>query len=156
MSSKSAISLTKRQEVQEKAGQITSVLEEYLKPLVEPLDAYLDKRWVRTFLQGMRTLIEARTQDGDCCSSSTTCILCRRLMGSDCEKRWAWIMREYCHRTRKKQREAVVSPQIGVKPFLSGGTSGLCFSRCCSILDNSPSRIEHSFSKFGVTHKDGV
>jgi hypothetical protein len=51
MSSKSAISLTKRQEVQEKAGQITSVLEEYLKPLVEPLDAYLDKRWVRTLFQ---------------------------------------------------------------------------------------------------------
>jgi hypothetical protein len=42
MSSKSAISLTKRQEVQEKAGQITSVLEEYLKPLVEPLDAVIE------------------------------------------------------------------------------------------------------------------
>src|ERR1700738_2760941 len=62
MSSKYAISRTKRQEVQEKSEQITHMLETYLEPLLVPLDAYLDKRLVRTFLEGMRTLIEARTQ----------------------------------------------------------------------------------------------
>ena len=62
MSSKYAISVTKRQEVQEKAQQVTQCVEKYLEPLVEPLDAYLDKRLVRTFLQGIRTIIEARTQ----------------------------------------------------------------------------------------------
>jgi hypothetical protein len=62
MSSKYAITRTKRQEVQEKLKQVTSVVERYLEPLVETLDAYLDKRLVRTFLQGIRTLIEARTQ----------------------------------------------------------------------------------------------
>jgi Transposase DDE domain len=62
MSSKYAITRTKRQEVQEKLEQVTNVVERYLEPLVETLDAYLDKRLVRTFLQGTRTLIEARTQ----------------------------------------------------------------------------------------------
>jgi hypothetical protein len=62
MSSQYAISATKRQEAQEKSQAVTQLLEEYLKPLVEPLDAYLDKRLVRTFLQGIQTLIEARTQ----------------------------------------------------------------------------------------------
>jgi hypothetical protein len=62
MSCKYAISSTKRQEVQEKSASLTRLLEMYLEPLVEPLDAYLDKRLVRTFLQGIRTLIEARTQ----------------------------------------------------------------------------------------------
>jgi hypothetical protein len=62
MSCKYAISSTKRQEVQEQSASLTRILETYLEPLVEPLDAYLDKRLVRTFLQGIRTLIEARTQ----------------------------------------------------------------------------------------------
>jgi hypothetical protein len=62
MSSKYAIPRTKRQEAQEKSEAVTSILEKYLGPLVEPLDAYLDKRLVQTFLQGTRTLIQARTQ----------------------------------------------------------------------------------------------
>lgn len=62
MSPKYAISATKRQEAKEKSAAIASILEKYLAPLVEPLDAYLDKRLVQTFLQGTRTLIQARTQ----------------------------------------------------------------------------------------------
>jgi Transposase DDE domain len=62
MSSKYAIAATKRQEAKAKSEAVTRLLEEYLDPLLEPLDAYLDKRLVRTFLQGIRTLIEARTQ----------------------------------------------------------------------------------------------
>jgi hypothetical protein len=62
MSSKYVRSPTKQQEIQEKSERVTRVLEEYLDPLVEPLDAYLDKRLVRTFLQGIRTIIEARSQ----------------------------------------------------------------------------------------------
>ena len=62
MSPKYAISVTKRQEAKEKSAAVTSILEKYLAPLVEPLDAYLDKRLVQTFLQGTRTLIQARTQ----------------------------------------------------------------------------------------------
>ena len=62
MSSKYVIVRTKRQEVQAKSEQVTSLLEQYLDPLVEKLDAYLDKRLVQTFLQGIRTIIEARNQ----------------------------------------------------------------------------------------------
>jgi len=62
MSSKYVISRTKRQEIQEKLAHVSSVLETYLEPLVEPLDTYLDRRLVRTFLQGIRTIIEARNQ----------------------------------------------------------------------------------------------
>ncbi len=43
-------------------AHVSSVLEKYLEPLVEPLDTYLDRRLVRTFLQGIRTIIEARNQ----------------------------------------------------------------------------------------------
>jgi hypothetical protein len=62
MSSKYVISRTKRQEVQAKSEEVTSLLEAYLEPLVEKLDAYLDKRLVQTFLQGIRTIIQARNQ----------------------------------------------------------------------------------------------
>lgn len=62
MSSKYVIARTKRQEVQAKAEQVTSLLEQYLEPLVVKLDAYLDKRLVQTFVQGIRTIIEARNQ----------------------------------------------------------------------------------------------
>ncbi|MDQ6659547.1 MAG: transposase [Chloroflexota bacterium] len=62
MSPKYVISRTKRQEVHEKSEQVSSLLEEYLEPLLVALDAYLDKRLVQTFLQGIRTIIEARNQ----------------------------------------------------------------------------------------------
>ncbi|GAC1368504.1 MAG: hypothetical protein NVS2B12_27350 [Ktedonobacteraceae bacterium] len=62
MLSKYAITRTKQQEAQEKSKRVTSLLEEYLKPLVMPLDAYLDKRLVKTFVQTIRTIIEARNQ----------------------------------------------------------------------------------------------
>jgi hypothetical protein len=62
MSSRYVISRTKRQEAQEKSEKVTSLLEKYLEPLVVPLDAYIDKRLVQTFLQGIRTIIEARNQ----------------------------------------------------------------------------------------------
>lgn len=62
MPSKYVIARTKRHEVQAKSEQVTSLLEQYLEPLVERLDAYLDKRLVQTFLQGIRTIIEARNQ----------------------------------------------------------------------------------------------
>lgn len=62
MSSKYVISRTKRQEVQAKSEAVTRLLETYLEPLVEKLDAYLDKRLVQTFLQGIRTIIQARNQ----------------------------------------------------------------------------------------------
>lgn len=57
-----AIPASKRQEAEEKSQEVTRLIEEYLEPLVERLDAYIDKRLVRTFLEGIRTLIEARTQ----------------------------------------------------------------------------------------------
>lgn len=62
MPSKDVIARTKRQEVQAKSERVTSLSEQYLEPLVEGLDAYLDKRLVQTFLQGIRTIIEARKQ----------------------------------------------------------------------------------------------
>jgi hypothetical protein len=62
MSPKYAIPRTKRQEVQEKSAEVSCLLERYLDRLVVPLDAYVDKRLVETFLQSMRTLIEARNQ----------------------------------------------------------------------------------------------
>lgn len=62
MSSKYAIARTKRQEIQEKSVEVSCLLERYLDRLVVPLDAYLDKRLVETFLQSMRTIIEARNQ----------------------------------------------------------------------------------------------
>ncbi|WP_151756381.1 hypothetical protein [Dictyobacter vulcani] len=37
-------------------------MEEYLEPLARPLDAYVDKRLVRTFFQLIRTIIEARNR----------------------------------------------------------------------------------------------
>lgn len=55
MSPKYAISRTKRQEAKAKSEKVASLLEEYLEPLVRPLDAYLDKRLVETFLQTIRT-----------------------------------------------------------------------------------------------------
>jgi hypothetical protein len=62
MSSKYAITRTKQQEIQEKSQQVASLLEEYLEPLVVPLDAYIDKRLVETFVQTIRTIIEAKNQ----------------------------------------------------------------------------------------------
>jgi hypothetical protein len=62
MPSKYAISTTKQQEVQASSQAVTQLIEKYLDPLVKPLDAYLDKRLVETFCQGIRTLIEARNQ----------------------------------------------------------------------------------------------
>jgi hypothetical protein len=62
MSSKYVIPRTKRQEVQAKSEHVTRLLEQDLEPLVEKLDAYLDKRLVQTFVQGLRTIIEARNQ----------------------------------------------------------------------------------------------
>ena len=56
MPSKYVIARTKRHEVQAKSEQVTSLLEQYLEPLVERLDAYLDKRLVQTFLQGISEL----------------------------------------------------------------------------------------------------
>lgn len=62
MSDQYATVACRRQEAQEKNQAVTRIIENYLEPLVEGLDAYLDKRLVRTFLEGIRTLIEARTQ----------------------------------------------------------------------------------------------
>lgn len=62
MSSKYAITRTKQQEIQEKSQEVSHLLENYLDRLLEPLDAYLDKRLVETFLQGIRTIIEGRNQ----------------------------------------------------------------------------------------------
>src|ERR1700692_3833508 len=62
MSPKYAIPQTKRQEIQEKSKEVAKGLEKYLGPLLEPLDAYLDTRLVQTFLQGTRTIIEAKNQ----------------------------------------------------------------------------------------------
>lgn len=57
-----AIPAQKQQEAQEKSQEVTRLMEEYLIPLAERLDAYLDRRLVSTFLEAIRTLIEARTQ----------------------------------------------------------------------------------------------
>lgn len=62
MSSKYVISATKRQVAQEKSQQLADILEKYLEGLVGRMDAYLDKRLVETFLQGMRAIIEERDQ----------------------------------------------------------------------------------------------
>ena len=62
MSSKYAISRTKQQEIQEKSKEISRVMEGYLHGLLEPLDAHIDRRLVETFLQGIRTILEARNQ----------------------------------------------------------------------------------------------
>src|SRR5271165_6149538 len=62
MCAKYAISQTRRQEVKKKSQHVASLLETYLDPLLTPLDAYVDKRLVHTFLQMIRTLIEARNQ----------------------------------------------------------------------------------------------
>jgi hypothetical protein len=62
MSSKYVIPRTKEQEIQEKSTQVSCLLEGYLDRLLVPLDAYLDKRLVETFLQSTRTIIEARNQ----------------------------------------------------------------------------------------------
>ncbi|MBA2681085.1 MAG: transposase [Ktedonobacteraceae bacterium] len=62
MSLKYATTRTKQQEIQEKSKEISKVLEGYLHGLLEPLDAYVDKRLVETFLQGIRTILEARNQ----------------------------------------------------------------------------------------------
>jgi hypothetical protein len=46
----------------EKSQELTTHLEEYLGPLVDCLDAYLDKRRVRTLVQAVAAIVTFRNQ----------------------------------------------------------------------------------------------
>lgn len=87
MSSKYAIPGTKRQEAKAKSEQVTSMLEEYLEPLVRPLDAYVNKQLVETFLQSIRTIIEARNQSTGLVASELGSILLSGRQATAGEKR---------------------------------------------------------------------
>jgi Transposase DDE domain len=88
MSPKYAISITKQQELQEKSEQVTKLIEQYLEPLLEPLDAYVDRRLVATFLEGVRTLIEARDPAAGLTISELGSVLLSGREATAGEKRW--------------------------------------------------------------------
>lgn len=62
MSFQYRISGSKRQIAQEKSQQISLELEMFLNPLLTVLDAYIDQRLVRTFLQTIQAIIQFRNQ----------------------------------------------------------------------------------------------
>jgi hypothetical protein len=54
--------ISQQQEAQEKSQEVAQLLESYLASPLERLDAYLDHRLVKTFVETMRALIEMRNQ----------------------------------------------------------------------------------------------
>ena len=62
MSSQYRISESKRQIAQERATTISHELEMFLNPLLTVLDAYVDQRLVRTFLQTIQAIVQFRNQ----------------------------------------------------------------------------------------------
>jgi hypothetical protein len=62
MSRQYRIQASEQQINSEKSQEIATHLEEYLGPLVECLDAYLDKRLVRTLVQAVAAIVTFRNQ----------------------------------------------------------------------------------------------
>jgi hypothetical protein len=63
MSNQYGITESEEQQAREKSQEIAEQLEEYLKPLLISLDAYLDKRLVRTLVQGVAAIVTFRNQE---------------------------------------------------------------------------------------------
>jgi hypothetical protein len=63
MSNQYGTTESEEQQAREKSQEIAEQLEEYLKPLLISLDAYLDKRLVRTLVQGVAAIVTFRNQE---------------------------------------------------------------------------------------------
>lgn len=88
MCSQYAISRTKRQEAEQQVSRLNTSIETYLEPLLERLDAWLDRRLVDTFAQGIRTIIQARTQAPGLVLSELGATLLSGEQAQAGEKRW--------------------------------------------------------------------